>query len=127
MRGQRLFIRPIEPDDREAIRRFLELHRNARAAPPPACGLLGKLVGELVAILEMEIAGDSILLTDLVIATELRRKRIGRAMVEELARMAEKMELSEIVVPDPREADRFLQKVGFTPAKEGLVRRVPRS
>ena len=127
MRGQRLFIRPIEADDREAIRRFFELHRDPEAAPLPACGLLGKLVGELVAILEMEIGENTILLRDLVIATEFRRKRIGRAMVEELARMAEKMEVEEIVVRDERRADQFLQKVGFTPAKDGWVRRVSRS
>ena len=127
MRGQRLFIRPIEADDREAIRRFLEVHRETPEPLPPACGLVGKLVGELVAILAMDISGRTILLRDLVIATDLRRKRIGRAMVEELTRMAEKMECEEIVVLDPGGAEPFLRKIGFTRAKEGLVRRVSRS
>src|SRR5213075_385601 len=48
VRGQRLFVRPIESGDADGIRRFLEA--NEAPGDPPACGLLGKLVGDLVAV-----------------------------------------------------------------------------
>ena len=52
MRGQRLFVRPIDPADHDAVRAFLGY--------VPPCGLLGKLVGNLVAVLAMEITDEGL-------------------------------------------------------------------
>src|SRR5712691_5659436 len=90
VRGQRLFIRPIEPLDSEVVRSFLD--RYAPGAPFPSSGLLGKLVGEPAAVLAMEITDDAIRIIDLIVAEELRRKRVGRVMIDELAQLAVKME-----------------------------------
>ena len=79
MRGQRLFVRPIETADRDAVRAFLEAHGEADSAPP--AGLIGKLVGNLVAVLAMEVTPEAIRVDDLVVARELRRKQIGRVML----------------------------------------------
>ena len=76
MRGQKLYVRPIEAADHDAIRAFLALNAPSHA-PVPSCGLLGKLLGDIVAVLSMEITPDAVRVDDLVVAKDLRRKRIG--------------------------------------------------
>lgn len=122
VRGQRLFVRPIESGDAEAIRRFLEV--NEAPGDPPAWGLLGKLVGDLVAVLAMEIADDALRVENLVVARDLRRKRIGRFLLDEAARLAQKIDRDRMVVEDPRSAEEFLRHVGFVMEDGVLVRRV---
>ncbi len=111
VRGQKLFIRPIEPPDSELVRAFLDRH--APGTPRPSAGLIGKLVGEVAAVLAMEITDESLRIVDLVVAEELRRKRVGRIMIDELAQLAGKMERSWLEV-DPRGARRFFERVGFS-------------
>ena len=111
MRGQRLFIRPLEGGDAEAIREFFAA--NARADDAPSLGLIGKLVGDLVAVLAMEITADAVLINDLFVGRELRRKRIGRFMVDELARLARKIDRHRIEVDAPPEALDFFRRLGF--------------
>lgn len=118
MRGQKLFVRPIEAADRDAIRAFLASHASQHA-PVPVCGLLGKLLGDIVAVLSMEITGDAVRVDDLVVATDLRRKRIGRGMLAELDALAAKMERDWLVAAVDHE---FFRRVGF----HGLRRRVSR-
>ena len=123
MRGQRLFVRPIETTDRDAVRAFLAAHGEGASAPET--GLIGKLVGNLVAVLSMEVTPEAIRVDDLVVAKELRRKQIGRVMMIELADLAAKMEREWLVVErsDGRE---FLRRVGFVEEGERMVRRVGR-
>src|SRR5689334_9531930 len=97
MRGQRLFVRPIEPGDADTVRGFLAAHggRGALRAPDavPPCGLIGKLLGELVAVMAIDLGEtDGVRIRDLIVAPELRRKRIGRVMMSELESLAAKME-----------------------------------
>lgn len=123
MRGQRLFVRPIETADQDAVRAFLATHGEAESAPET--GLIGKLVGNLVAVLSMEVTPEAIRVNDLVVAAELRRKRIGRVMLIELADLAAKMERDWLVVE--RDGGReFLRRVGFVEEGERMVRRVGR-
>jgi len=121
LRGQRLFVRPIETGDREAVQAFLAAHGDG--ASTPETGLIGKLVGNLVAVLAMEVTPDSIRVDDLIVARELRRKQIGRVMLKELAELAAKMERDWLVVErgDGRE---FLRRVGFVEEGVRMVRRV---
>lgn len=133
MRGQRLFIRPIEPADHDLVRAFLQRHSGrvdqripevGRRIPEvdqriPAYGLLAKLVGELVAVVAIDITDDAVRIDDLVVATELRRKRIGRAMVGEVAQIAVKMGRRRLVADDAAGADEFFRRVGFS--REGGV------
>ncbi len=111
MRGQRLFIRPIEPSDRDLVCKFLQGY--SRHSDLPAYGLLAKLVGELVAVIAIEITPDAVRIDDLVVAPELRRKRIGRAMIAEVALLAAKMDRARLVVADTAGADEFFRRVGF--------------
>jgi len=120
MRGQKLFVRPIEAADHDAIRAFLASHASQHAAVP-VCGLLGKLLGDIVAVLSMEITSDAVRVDDLVVAKELRRKRIGRGMLAELETLAAKMEREWLIASDHE----FLRRVGFS-GNDVLRRRVGR-
>ena len=115
MRGQRLFVRPIDPADHDAIHHFLGY--------VPPCGLLGKLVGDLVAVLAMEITDEGLRIDDLVVARDLRRKRIGRFMLDEAGAVAAKLDRGLLIVERP-DAGEFLLHVGFFPEGERFVRRV---
>lgn len=122
MRGQRLFVRPIESGDAETIRAFLDA--NASPADAPACGLLAKLVGDLVGVMALEIADNGLRVENVVVARELRRKRIGRFLVDEAARLAEKMDRDRLLVVNDHGAAEFLRRVGFTVEDGVFVRRV---
>ena len=122
MRGQRLFVRPIESGDAGAIRAFLDA--NSSPGDAPAWGLLAKLVGDLVGVLAMEIADDGLHVENVVVARELRRKRIGRFLIDEAARLAEKMDRDQLVVVNEHGAGEFLRRVGFTMEDGVFVRRV---
>lgn len=116
MRGQRLFVRPIETPDHDQVRAFLKLHRGDPSVP--ACGLLGKLVGELVAVVAIQITEDAVRIDDIVVARELRRKRIGRVMLYELEQIASKIDRRRLVVEGDSEGQEFLRRVGFE--REGI-------
>ena len=122
MKGQRLFLRPIEAADAPALEIFL-----ASASPDsaiPACGLLARIVGDLVAVIALDLDGDdSVSITDIVVAPALRRKRIGRAIVEEAAQMARKLERSMLVAPHC-DASEFFRRIGFEKSGSIWIRRV---
>lgn len=122
MRGQRLFTRPIEASDDDAIRRFLATETGDVAVP--ACGLLGKLAGELVAVLGMSISPEEIEIDGIVVARELRRKWIGRFMIDEVAQIAAKMDRRRIVVNDAADAHEFFSRVGFEREGARWIRQV---
>ncbi|MGA8809166.1 MAG: GNAT family N-acetyltransferase [Thermoanaerobaculia bacterium] len=119
MKGQKLFVRPIEAADAGAVRTFAAQHGGS---PDIRAGLLGKLVGELVSVLAMDVEGNAVRVVDLVVAEELRRKRIGRVMLNELASLAKKLELNWLIA-DVKHAE-FLQRVGFTEEQGVMKRRV---
>lgn len=125
MRGLRLFVRPIEASDSDALHAFFARH--APGATPPACGLLGKLLGDVVAVLGIDIEDDAMRLEQIVVARELRRKWIGRVMLRELEQLAAKMDRRTIVVDDAGEAREFFRRVGFESEGERWVRAVPQS
>jgi N-acetylglutamate synthase-like GNAT family acetyltransferase len=119
VKGQKLFVRPIEAADADAVRAFAAQHGRS-------CdfhvGLIGKLVGVLVAVLAMDVEGDAIRVVDLVVAEELRRKRIARVMLNELASLAAKLERNWLIA-DVQHAE-FLRRVGFTEDQGVMKRRV---
>ena len=113
----------MEEEDLPTVTEFLS--REAPEAPVPDVALLGKLVGELVAVLEMHISRDAVAIRGLVVAHDLRKKRIGRFMIDELHSLASKIDRDRLVVQCEAPAG-FLQRVGFTPEEDGMVRRVAR-
>ena len=119
MKGQKLFVRPVEAADAGALRAFAAQHGGS---PEVRSGLVGKLVGDLAAVLSMEIEADAIRVVDLVVAEELRRKRIGRVMLNELAALAAKLEREWLVAGVAHRA--FLERVGFVADDVVMKRRV---
>lgn len=123
MKGQRLFVRAIESADSGAVKAFLRAE--GKNGTVPACGLLGKLAGELVAILAMRITAEAVEIDDIVVASDLRRKRIGRAMLAELERIAVKMDRPQLLVRDADEQSaEFLKRVGFEREGPRWIRKV---
>jgi GNAT superfamily N-acetyltransferase len=92
----------------------------------PEWGLVGKLVGELVAVMTIAVTDDAIRVDDLVVAPEMRRKRIGRVMLDELDGLAAKMERDWLIVERARDARSFFERVGFLEDGTRMVRRVRR-
>ena len=130
MRGLRLFVRPFERADDGEIRAFLD-RQTEDAAPRlsnsawdaiPACGLLGKLLGDIVAVVALEITSDAMRIKDIVVARDLRKKWIGRVMMREVEQLAVKMDRRRLVVDDACGADEFFRRVGFRFEGERWVR-----
>lgn len=122
MRGQRLFVRPIEPADHDALRAFLQ--KESPTTTIPACGLLGKLLGDIVAVIAFELVEGALRVDDMLVARELRRKWVGRAMLRELEQLAVKLERPTVVVEDARGAQEFFRRVGFVSEGDRWVRTV---
>ena len=122
MRGQKLFVRPIETADRDAVSRFLQAQGDTSQVP--ACGLLGKLVGELVSVVAIQITADAIQIDDIVVARDLRRKRIGRVMLDEVEQIAAKMDRPRLITVDAAGAHEFFRRVGFEREGARWIRQV---
>ena len=114
-RGLRLFVRPIEATDHPALQAFFSKQGNAGESgdTTPAWGLLGKLLGDVVAVVSLDITDDALHVEDLTVARELRRKWIGRVMMREVEQLAVKMDRRRIVVEHAGDAQEFLRRVGF--------------
>ena len=117
MRGLRLFVRPLEAADHPEVIAFLE--RQGMRSPAPACGLLGKLLGDLVALVSLEVLDDAVRVDNIIVASDLRRKWIGRVMLREVETLAAKLDRPRIVIEDARDAEEFLRRTGFARDGEG--------
>jgi GNAT superfamily N-acetyltransferase len=125
MRGQRLFVRAIEAGDADAVREFLRANGDGDAAP--AFGLIGKLLGRVVAVTAIDLSEPGeVRIERLVVARELRRKRIGRVMMNELESLAAKMERDWLTMEASGDAREFLRRVGFVEDGKRMVRKVAR-
>jgi len=113
----------MEAGDGESVRLFLEIE--SPESVPPSAALVGKLVGNLAAVLAMEVTAEALLIRDLVVAHDLRKKRIGRFMLDELDALAVKMEREWLVFGCDAPAE-FMRRVGFQNDGGRMVRRVRR-
>ena len=96
-----------------------------QAGRAPAWGLLGKLLGDIVAVVALEVTDDALRVDGIVVARELRRKRIGRAMLREVEQLAAKFDRRRVVVDDAGDAQEFFRRVGFENQGERWIRDVP--
>lgn len=123
MRGQRVLIRPATPDDASVVASFL----GSEKCPGSGEGseaLIGKVVGEVVAYVAFSVKGDELRIVSIVVAASLRRKRIGRTLVGELAQLARKMRCITMVAGRNVATDAFFQRIGFEFSGDDLVRSV---
>ena len=121
MRGLHLYVRPVDSGDRDALQTFLDGAAEP-GTPVPACGLLGKLIGDIVAVVALEVTDDAVRVDGITVAPGLRRKWIGRAMMREVEQLAAKLDRRRIVVENARDAQEFFRRVGFTNEGERWVR-----
>ncbi len=125
MRGQRLFVRAIEAGDADVVRQFLM--ENSEANATPAFGLLGKLLGRVVAVMGIDVSDPgAVRIESLIVARDLRRKRIGRVMMSELETIAAKMERDWLITESVADAREFLVRVGFVEAGDRMIKKVRR-
>ena len=121
MKGQHLFVRLARPEDLSEIRSF---HQSEQMEDPPVSidqpdspaeggVLIGKLVGDIVACLRFSRSGNTVRIESIHVARLLRRKRIGRLMISELARVAGAYGGKTIEAPTEGDAAGFFQAVGF--------------
>lgn len=124
MRGLSLFVRPIDASDQTDVSAFLEGQpdRQDHLASTPAWGLLGKLLGDIVAVVALELTDDAVRVEGIVVTRELRKKWIGRVMMREVEQLAAKMDRRRIIVEDARDAQEFFRRVGFQSEGERWVR-----
>lgn len=125
MRGLLLFVRPIDDADKAAVCAFLDTQKGVESSLP-AVGLLGKLLGDIVAVVSIGLTADALRVDDIVVARDLRKKRIGRVMMREVEQLAAKMDRRRVVVEDARDAGEFFRHVGFHSEGERWVRDVSR-
>ncbi|HUO84094.1 MAG TPA: GNAT family N-acetyltransferase [Thermoanaerobaculia bacterium] len=126
MRGLRLHVRPLRPDDLAALARFYE---REEISPPAALvfpALIGKLLGEIVCHLAFDEAATPGLLEirHIYVARELRRKRIGRVLVAETAAAARERGLRMIAVSSDCHEALFFSGVGFAFENGRLIKAV---
>jgi GNAT superfamily N-acetyltransferase len=125
-------VRPIEASDQKDVEAFLERQRasplavggwqEARPIGFPAFGLLGKLLGDIVAVVRLEVTGDALRVDDVIVASDLRRKWIGRVMMNEVEQLAVKMDRRRVVVEDARDAQEFFRRTGFEREHDKWIR-----
>lgn len=125
MKGQRLFVRSARAADVDELTGFYDKERAEDPSLPSTSieqvdgageGLIGKLVGELVAHLRFSRSDDAVRLEHIYVARLLRRKRVGRFMISELARMAGRGGATRIEASAECTAAGFLHAIGFEQA-----------
>jgi GNAT superfamily N-acetyltransferase len=124
LRGQKLFVRPIEPSDHAAVNDFLIRVTGVAPAAPVGGGLLGKVVGELVAVVGTTTLDEAIRVDVLVVTGELRRKRIGGFMIEQLDALAASLDRQWITAGRDDRTSAFLLRLGFEDRGDEMRRRV---
>lgn|GEM_PF-3267988 len=111
MKGQYLFVRPAAAEDHGALDQLV-----IASGYRPQEGsdiLIGKLAGSCVAALYFDTAPASeLVLCDLIVAPELRRKHIGTGMLAELERLGRSLGKTRIRTHSP--SCPFFMKAGFT-------------
>jgi len=125
MRGIRLLIRPATPYDTVEIEDF---YRQESAENPDLqpLSIVGKLLGRIVAHAGAEPEGDSVRISTIHVAKELRRRRIGSTVLSELEKVAVNSGAKSLVVP-AGSAVRFFQSLGFIERDGMLHKMIPQA
>jgi GNAT superfamily N-acetyltransferase len=123
MKGQRLFVRPLEPGDRET----LEALHVAAGEPPFEIlgseeGLVGRLAGTTVAWLAWRPEPAAMVITRLFVAGELRRLGIGRMLLAEAGAIAAAGGAASLRVEQDCKLARYFERCGFVSAGGSLIR-----
>lgn len=126
MKGQRLFVRPMESGDRET----LEALHAAAGAPPfgdlgGEDGLVGRLAGNTVAYLVWRPEPAAMVITRFFVAADLRRLGIGRMLLAQAGAIAAAGGAAELRVAQDCKLARYFEASGFV-AGEGSLQKTIR-
>lgn len=121
MRGLKLWIRPGTPEDREALGEFYR-QESEKEPDHEAVSLVGKLLGRIVAHATARPEENSLRISALYVARELRRKRIGSAVTIELQKIAADSGAECLLVPAGI-AVKFFESLGFI-EHDGMLRKM---
>lgn len=126
MKGVLLFVRAAEPEDAPRMASFWKAE--GRAPVTGSSALIGFLLGDVAAWLSFDREGDDLLIQDLWVAQNLRRKRVARALLSELDGEALRIGAGRLVIRPDNEFIEAFRRLGFSDASEGvLVRSVERA
>ena len=120
MKGQKLFVRPATKADYPSVRKFLESHYITRDELAPD-QLIGFLVGTLAAVAGVSVSASQAEIEYLVVLPDLRKKRIGRVMIGELADLARQRGASRLVLRKRTPFDEAFRRLGFLEDGDALV------
>lgn len=127
MKGQKLFVRPRESADLPAVRAFFA--REVAEFPESlweAEGIVAKLVGEIAAHVAIRVTtGDELWIEHIYVARELRRKRVGRATMADLEKVASGLGCRRLVVRNDCSAKDFFRKLGFAEREGRFEKSLP--
>ena len=120
MKGQRLFVRETAAGDVESLRDF---YRLASAQPPDLLtdGVIARVVGDLVAHLSWKVERNQATITYVYVAEALRRKRVGRALIENVVAIARGRGVARLVVDGSCPLREFFLRTGFAERGRELV------
>lgn len=129
LKGQYLFVRPAGEGDEASLRALYEA--DGASLPEPLIAplaLLGKLAGTVVGHIVAAPDSSDLRITHFYVARELRRKRIGRGMLDRLDELAGRMQYTLMIADLDSACGGFLAKEGFSESAgrlERMVRGVP--
>jgi len=124
MKGQRLYIRELQAGDEEALERFYEDENRERKRPSHnALGLLGKILGNVVAHADAVSDGESMRIEHFYVTQAMRKMRIGRVLLVELESHAARRGCISLVALECPAMNKFFLNAGFV-ADRGTLRKV---
>lgn len=126
MKGQKLFVRPRNDDDLASLE---ALHVAAGVPLPPEApggeGLIGRLAGSTVAYLVWQRDGSTLTISHILVSSEFRGLRIGRALLTEAVKLAAASGADTIGVAQDCKLARYFEASGFV-AGEGWLQKATR-
>lgn len=125
MKGQKLYVRPLEPGDDLPVESPGTVAGRASATGHSGpSGLVGRLAGTTVAYLVWHRDGDALVIDDFVVTAELRGLRIGRSLLIEAVTFAASQGAATLEVARDCKLARYFERAGFVSAKGPLIRTI---
>ncbi len=123
MKGQKLFVRAVEPGDAPELRAFYLQEQNQAVPERFETGSIAKLLGRIVChVAHSPAESGRRQITRIQVARELRGKQVGRASMQQIEQQLKEGGTLALVVDGSCFAAGFFQKIGFTHDGETLVR-----
>ena len=120
MKGLRLFARRLSDADEPLLGAFW---KQEKRSPPPSLpdGLIGFILGDLAVVAALDHSGEDMVIRDLWVAQNLRRRRVARAMLAEIEAEARALGVTRILAHPSNELVEVFRRLGFEPEADGTM------